>query len=247
MRQTALYYDENGEELTSANPLPIYSITPFTMLDFPKHVACIIWFSGCNMRCAYCHNPQIVKGKTHIKPSKILSFLQQRQGLLDGVVLSGGEATLYKALPEFAQTVRGMKYKIKLDTNGTNPRLLKELLDKNLLDYVALDYKAPAQKFASLTKMKRMTSFETSLSMLTRQTSVPVEIRTTVHTDLLNEDDIGMMIETLDRLDYTGTYFIQNFRNDNRPTLGHLPAQTKSLNIDKLPTPQNFQIEYRNF
>lgn len=86
--------------------LPIYSVTPFTMLDFPERTACIIWFSGCNMRCSYCHNPQIVKGKGRGDVEQVLDFLKKRQGLLDGVVLSGGEASAYPGLPDFIRQVK---------------------------------------------------------------------------------------------------------------------------------------------
>lgn len=122
--------------------LPIYSVTPFTMLDFPDRIACIIWFSGCNMRCPYCHNPQIVKGKGKGSVEEVLAFLEKRKGLLDGVVLSGGEASYNPGLPDFIQRVKDMGYAIKLDTNGLRPEIIETFLAQNMLDYVALDYKA---------------------------------------------------------------------------------------------------------
>jgi len=229
-------------------PLPLYAITPFTMLDFPGHTAAIIWFSGCNMRCAYCHNPQIVKAKGRGRLDQAMDFLEKRAGLLDGIVLSGGEATLYPGLPHFIQILRDMDYKIKLDTNGTRPELISNFLDQGWLDYVALDYKAPLGKYKSLTAHKRFGDFEQTLDMLCAQKSVPFEVRTTVHTNLLNEEDLSCIITDLDQKKYTGTFYIQNYCSDNdRPTLGCLPEQQRILGIEKLAKPENFTLEFRNF
>jgi pyruvate formate lyase activating enzyme len=228
--------------------LPIYSVTPFTLLDFPQRTACIVWFSGCNMRCGYCHNPQIVKGKGRGDISEVLAFLEKRRGLLDGVVLSGGEASLYGDLPDFARQIRRMGYAIKMDTNGLRPDLLHKFLEERLLDYVALDYKAPSAKFRRVTGTKKHTDFLESLSLLCDQKHIPFEIRTTVHTDLMDENDVADIIHDLDNRGYTGTYFVQNFRADNdRPTLGLLPLQKRHLDVSALPRPQNFSVSYRNF
>lgn len=228
--------------------LPIYSVTPFTMLDFPEHTACIIWFSGCNMRCGYCHNPQIVKGKGTKKIEDVLGFLEKRRGLLDGIVLSGGEATLYPGFLDFVRTVKDMGYAIKLDTNGTRPDSVQNLLKGDLLNYVALDYKAPPEKFKAVTGIKKFEHFSETLSLLCAQTTVPFEIRTTVHTALLDESDISAIMRDLESRDYKGSYYIQNFSADNdRPTLGFLPTQKRTLNLDQIPKLNNFSVEFRNF
>ena len=228
--------------------LPIYSVTPFTMLDFPGRTACIIWFSGCNMRCEYCHNPQIVKGRGRGTAEQVLAFLAKRQGLLDGVVLSGGEASVYPGLPDFIRQVKTMGYAIKLDTNGLRPDIVRNLIDDSFLDYIALDYKAPPEKFRRVTGVDKFSLFSETLNFLCEQRTVPFEVRTTVHTGLMNEHDIAAIISDLDQHFYQGTYFIQNFRNDNdRPTLGNLPPQKRILDIDSLPSSRNFQIAYRNF
>ena len=145
---------------------PIYDITPFTALDYPEHLAAIFWFAGCNMRCPYCYNPDIVLGEGKISHRQALDFLQKRRGLLDGVVLSGGEATLYPELPELCQEIKSLGYKVKLDTNGVNPQMLLRLIEEGALDYVALDYKAPKQKFQAITKNKHFDHFSLSLSEL---------------------------------------------------------------------------------
>lgn len=230
-------------------PLPIYSLTPFTMLDFPERTACIVWFSGCNMRCPYCHNPQIVKGKGYKDIQDVLAFLEKRQGLLDGVVLSGGEATLYSGLLDFVRDVKRMGYAIKLDTNGTRPEMIRSLLDEELLDYISLDYKAPPKRFKRVSGAnKQFENFSQTLDLLCEQNSIGFEVRTTVHTDLMDEFDLNNIMTDLDQRQYRGVYYIQNFRSDNdRPTLGKIPPQTRLINPKKLLTPAHFRVELRNF
>ena len=109
------------------------------MLDFPGCAACIVWIAGCNMRCGYCHNPQIVLGKGRIGEGAVMDFLTRRRGLLDGVVLSGGEATTWSGLANFAEKVKAMGFAIKLDTNGLAPGVTPRLLEEKLLDRLALD------------------------------------------------------------------------------------------------------------
>lgn len=227
--------------------LPIYNITPFTLLDFPGKTACIIWFSGCNMRCGYCHNPEIVKGKGRDSTGDVLAFLEKRKGLLDGVVLSGGEATLYKDIIGFAEQIKGLGYAIKVDTNGTRPDIVKKLLQKKLLDYVALDYKAPAPKYKKVTATQLFKSFDETLSHLCLQSRVPFEVRTTVHHDLLDEQDITDIMCDLSGRGYRGVYYVQNYINNGNPTLGHLSPQKQKLDVRKLPLPKDFSIEFRNF
>ncbi|HFQ61604.1 MAG TPA: 4Fe-4S cluster-binding domain-containing protein, partial [Epsilonproteobacteria bacterium] len=112
---------------SSKSAKPIYDITKFTHLDYPDHLACIIWFAGCNMRCDYCYNKDIVFAKNGTYSlNDALAFLETRRSLLDGVVLSGGEASLQELIP-FCKAIKKLGFSIKLDTNGTNPELVKEL------------------------------------------------------------------------------------------------------------------------
>ena len=120
--------------------LGIYAIQKFSTLDFPNKLSCILWFSGCNMRCPYCYNKDVVFGEKLIEEEEVLKFLKKRIGLLDGVVFTGGEATLYKNIISFATTIKELGFDIKLDTNGvadtgfgTNGiiNILKE--DKNII------------------------------------------------------------------------------------------------------------------
>ena len=113
---------------------PIYSITPFTLLDYAHKSACILWFAGCNMRCLYCYNPEIVLGKGSISFEKALGFLRSRKILLDGVVFSGGECLLHKNIIELIAEVKKMGFLVKIDTNGSQPKVLKSLIEKQLID-----------------------------------------------------------------------------------------------------------------
>lgn len=228
--------------------LPIYSVTPFTMLDFPGRTACIIWFTGCNMRCPYCHNPQIVKGKGRGDIAQVMTFLKKRQGLLDGVVLSGGEASVYSGLPGFIRNARVLGYAIKLDSNGLRPDIIQAYLEEGLIDYVALDYKAPPEKFRRVTGTDKYDLFSRTLDLLCAQGKVGFEVRTTVHTDLMDEEDVSAIIRDLERRGYRGVHAIQNFtHSDERPTLGFMKAQGRVLDLGRLYQPENFKLVFRNF
>lgn len=219
----------------TAHFLPVYDLTPFTMLDFPEKTACIVWIAGCNMRCVYCHNPQIVRGGCgKMSVESVLEFLQKRKGLLDGVVLSGGEATLYEGIVDLARTVKSMGYAVKLDTNGSRPDILRQLLDEDLLDYVALDVKAPPAKCKQVTGVSLYEKTDITLDLLCTQKIIPFEVRTTVHSDLLNESDIALIAQDLKRKGYRGTYYVQNFIGSDRKTLGNLPPQTRSLDLTRI-------------
>lgn len=224
--------------------LPITSITPFTFQDYPEHTACILWFSGCNMRCGYCHNPELVKGELKkLPPEHIIDFLESRRGLLEGVVLSGGECTLCPQLQELAAYLKACDYKVKLDTNGTNPKMLETLTSMGLVDFIALDFKAPKTKFLPVTGMDIYALFQQSLGICI-DSKIDMEIRTTIHTSLLLEEDINEIITCLATHNYKGNYVLQNYRHGT--TLGNLPIQPKEFNTTQLIEP-DFPIVFRNF
>jgi pyruvate formate lyase activating enzyme len=229
----------------------LYAITPFTQLDYPGELACIAWISGCNLRCAYCHNPDIVLKRGQKDDDALLSFLKSRQGLLTGVVFSGGEATFCPSLPELARQAKAMGYKIKLDTNGTNPEMVRELQDERILNAVALDYKCPPYKAESLLGTTLYgNAFRETLSYLideSRAGNILLEIRTTHHPDFLDESDLNWIIGDLDQRGYRGTYWLQNIVTSGEKTLGNVAAPAKAIDRQKLSSPKNFDIGYRNF
>lgn len=228
------------------NKLPIVDITKFTFQDFPEHTACIIWFAGCNFRCPYCHNPEFITGNLQkIDEQKILDFLKSRIGLLDGVVLSGGECCLFDDVYDFIKKIKEMGFLVKIDTNGTNAKLIKKLVNDKMIDFVALDYKAPKEKFKSIAGIDGFDKFDEALKFLI-QSNIDMEIRTTVHTKLLNEDDVNNIILDLENKGYNKTYHIQNFRNDNKSTLGNIGDQDRILNKELIKS-SKIKVFFRNF
>ena len=226
------------------NKLPITSITPFTFQDYPEHTACILWFSGCNMACSYCHNPELVKGElAKLPPAQVVEFLESRKGLLEGVVLSGGECMMSAQLPEFARYLKSLGFKVKVDTNGTNPDMLEKMLGENMIDYVALDYKAPPDLFQSITGFDGYALFERSLNLLIAS-GISLEIRTTVHADLLDEEDINSILKHLENLEFSGTYYVQNFRAGK--TLGNLDEPFNRFDVSRL-NKHTIRCETRGF
>lgn len=211
--------------------MPIHSITPFTMLDFPNKLACIFWFSGCNMACPYCYNIEFLKQKGKITKEEALNFLDNRKGLLDGVVLSGGEATLYKDLISFAEDIKRRNFLLKLDTNGSNPFVLEKLLYFDLLDYVSLDFKALKDKEHIF--IKNFDLFESFLKCLTllQKKDIRFSVRTTIHSDILDADYVVKMERILRENGYKKEYFLQHFVSD-KETLQELPEHDKSMYKD---------------
>lgn len=200
---------------------PLENITPFTLLDFPDITACILWFAGCNMKCQYCYNPEIVNSKGRMDYQKALSFLETRKELLDGVVFSGGECTKAKGFVEFVEEIYKRGFKTKIDTNGSMPEVIQELGDKGLLNYVALDFKAPPEKFREITKSKLFNRFSVTLDYLI-QSEIKFEVRTTFHGHLLSKSDIDWMGNFLSDRGYNDNFYIQHFVNETE-TLTTLP------------------------
>ena len=127
-----------------------------SLIDYPQKVSCILFLSGCNFRCPYCHNPQLV-AETKTPPDFLtekwfLQFLEKRKGFLDGVVLSGGEPTLHNRLPSLCKKIKSLGYPIKIDTNGSRPEILRRLIDDKLVDYIAMDIKTDPDHYSLLMK-----------------------------------------------------------------------------------------------
>ena len=230
----------------------VKDITKFTLQDYPNNTACIIWFTGCNLNCKYCHNADLVINKNNdfLTEEYVLKFLESRVGLLDGVVLSGGECTLSNNFVAFVKKIKGLGFKIKVDTNGINYNTIFNLIENNIIDYVALDFKSMEDKFELITEKSFFNEFKKTLLYLIDKSNkniIDLEIRTTVHTDLLNENDINNIINFLDNLNYKSTYYIQNFINNDNKILGKLDEQKYIINKNNIIIPKNFNVEFRNF
>lgn len=186
--------------------IKIGGVQKFSLLDYPDKISAIIFTSGCNFRCGYCHNPELFSSNSEWNEEKVLEFLRTRQGKLDGVVITGGEPTIHKGLPEFIKKIKALDFLVKLDTNGTNPQMLKNLVQSNLIDYVAMDIKAPLSKYKMITGVEPIGVDESIKFLLNGK--VPYEFRTTaLSSQLLIKDfeEIGKLISGADK------YFIQKF------------------------------------
>ena len=219
----------------------VYDITKFSHLDYPDHLSCIVWFSGCNMRCNYCYNSDIVYEKSgNYTLFDVLDFLRSRVDMLDAVVLSGGEASSYELL-EFCREIKKMGFLIKLDTNGTNFKNFQSLYEAELLDFVALDYKAPVYKYQEITKSSKFDEFSKSLKYLING-DVDFEVRTTVHADMLNEKDINSIIRDLKKRGYGGKYYLQSFL-DTGTNIGNVGQAQNSF--DKSLLSNDIELVWR--
>lgn len=161
-----------------------------SLMDFPGRVASIVFVAGCNMRCHYCHNPDLVFMKaTNIPESAILSEMKKRKRYIDSIVVTGGEPTIWHDLPDFLSRLRGLGLMIKLDTNGTSPEMLGKIIESRLADYVAMDIKAPWSKYERVVGVKtEIESIKRSASVL-RESGIDYEFRTTLAPEL-NAGDI---------------------------------------------------------
>lgn len=191
--------------------MKIAGIQKNSMLDFPGKISAVVFTQGCNMNCGYCHNRRLIGPSTQqecIELVEVMAFLEKRRGLLDGVVISGGEPTLQKDLIPFLENVRGLGYLIKLDTNGTNPELLRALILSRLLDYIAMDIKAPLCKYRQVCCSGVDTEkLQQSIDLL-KEGWVDYEFRTTYTPELSDEDlvDITRTIRGASR------YVLQQYR-----------------------------------
>ncbi|MCP4970793.1 MAG: anaerobic ribonucleoside-triphosphate reductase activating protein [Arcobacter sp.] len=217
----------------------IYNLTKFTTLDFKDHLSCVVWFVSCNMRCLYCYNPDIVLSKQgNYTLEDLYIFLKKRVGLLDAVVLSGGEATIFE-LVSICNTIKELGFKIKLDTNGSNSKLIEELLNKKLIDYVALDFKAPNYKYKNITNSNFYNEFLKSLNLLNKNIC-EYEVRTTLHNDLLDVDDINNMQDVLIENGYKNNFYIQKFLEVEN--LSNLETSKNIFDFSKLADKLNIVI-----
>lgn len=170
-----------------------------SFVDFPNNIAAVVFTFGCNFNCWFCHNRKIIEGEKieRFSEEEILSFLEKRKGQLDGLVISGGEPTLMRELREFIIKVKELGFLVKLDTNGTNPEILKQLLDENLLDFVAMDIKTSPEKYSKITQTNvNFNKIQESINLLLNS-KIKYEFRTTFAPDveLLDIEKIGRLIE----------------------------------------------------
>ena len=182
------------------------------LVDYEPYTACVVFLAGCNFRCGYCHNPDLVlnfKEIDTIKEEEFFSFLDSRKQWIDGVVISGGEPCAYKDLPSFISKIKDMGFLVKLDTNGSNPIQLKELLDKKLLDRVAMDIKTSLDDYNAVIGFEINTAkIERSINLI-KDSGIEYDFRTTVVPGLITKDNVVKIGKLLKG---SKLYTIQNFR-----------------------------------
>ena len=218
-----LCWDVAQESLfeTYANDCPpIGGFQKLSLIDYPGYMASVLFTSGCNMRCSYCHNMQLVDPKQitkteKISPGHILHYLRENSSMIDAVVISGGEPTMHKNLPELIRTLKRMSFMVKLDTNGTNPNMLGFLIREELVDYIAMDVKAPfiLKKYHAIAgyrfSKRKLKSVMDSLALL-NNSRIEFECRTTTNQLLTNEDYHSIAANV------KGRYYIQYNEQDFR-------------------------------
>jgi len=185
-----------------------------SLLDYPEHIAAIIFTQGCNFRCHFCYNPQLVvpqKDYPSITEDSLFGFLEKRRGKIDSAVITGGEPTLHPDLPEFIKKIKDFSYLIKLDTNGTNPAMLAKLLREKLIDYIAMDLKAPLKKYNLVTGVETpLNNIKKSVKIIMRS-GIPYEFRTTVVPIFHNKTDIAKMGEIIKGAE---KWYLQKFQSN---------------------------------
>jgi len=181
----------------------IAGLQKMTLLDFPGKVACTVFLQGCNFRCPFCHNSDLLgkEGPEGMTDRELLSFLEKRRGILDGVCITGGEPTLQPELENLIRAIKEMGYAVKLDTNGAKPEVLKKLSQQGLLDYVAMDIKNSPEGYGETVGVPRMdiSGVEQSIKFLL-EGEQPYEFRTTVVAELHNETTMESMGKWLSSL-----------------------------------------------
>lgn len=208
--------------------MKFYGMQKMTLLDYPGYVACTLFTGGCNFRCPFCHNALLVLDLDEnytIPEEEVLAFLKKRQGLLDGVCVTGGEPLINKDIGDFLSKVKELGFKIKLDTNGTNPALLKELVSQNLVDYVAVDIKNSPEKYAETVGLKSfdMSPINETVNFLLSG-CVDYEFRTTVTKQFHTEKS---MEEAARFIRGAKRYFLQNFVDSGNLIGSGITGQSK--------------------
>ncbi|SHI46278.1 anaerobic ribonucleoside-triphosphate reductase activating protein [Parasporobacterium paucivorans] len=226
--------------------MQIHGLIKTSLVDYPGYLACTIFTGCCNFRCPFCQNKGLVlsPGSEPVIPTEtVLDYLQKRKTILEGVCISGGEPTLQAGLKDFIRSIKALGLKVKLDTNGTRPDVLKALQHENLLDYVAMDIKAPRNKYAEVSGIDSpdMDRIQESIDFI-MSSMQDYEFRTTVVKELHSLDDIREIISWIRgcRL-----YTIQSYRDGDTVICPGFTAYTQE-ELDTLATEPWIKIANRS-
>ena len=191
----------------------ICGMEKFSMVDYDGYIACTVFTKGCNFLCPFCHNSSLVTGEAaEIPQEEVFDYLSKRKGLVDAVCITGGEPTLQKGLKEFIEKVRALGYKVKMDTNGTRPEVLKELLNEGLLDYVAMDIKSDIEGYPDVICVFDKSFVERVLESvrLLKASSIDYEFRTTAIAEYHSEKNYAKIADIVKG---AKRFFIQKFKD----------------------------------
>jgi pyruvate formate lyase activating enzyme len=187
----------------------------FSLVDYPGRTCAILFTRGCNYRCPYCHNPELVWPEQYapeIPMEDVLDFLKQRKGLLEAVTITGGEPTLHADLPAVAHAIKALGFALKVDSNGSRPDVLRKLIEKGWVDYIAMDVKAPLSRYGFVSAVNLPTAPVQKSIALLLEGRVDYEFRTTVDRMLLDEADL---LEIGEMIRGAGRYYLQKLNDFN--------------------------------
>jgi pyruvate formate lyase activating enzyme len=244
--------------------MKIGGLQKFSLLDFPENISAVVFTKGCNFRCQFCYNPMLVwpekvgkfnnntslksdevikEGQALINEADLFDFLKARVNKLDAVVVTGGEPTIHADLPEFILKIKDLGFKIKLDTNGTNPKMLKKIINQNLADYVAMDIKAPLSEYQSVVGVKSdLNKIEKSVKII-MESGLPYEFRSTLIPDIHAVTDIakiGSLIRDAEK------WWLQRFKSDIELVNNKLSGQ-KPFTIQEMKEMKKIAEKYVKF
>lgn len=214
--------------------MKIYGLQKMTLLDFPGKVACTLFTGGCNFRCPFCHNARLVteldKDEVYSE-EEIFEYLRKRVGILDGVCITGGEPLMNADIADFIAKVRELGYAVKLDTNGSYPETLKDIIDRGLVDYIAMDIKNTPEKYAQTIGVKKFdfTPIKKSIEII-MHSGVPYEFRTTVVKEFHSVSDIE---EIAKMIEGAQGYYLQNFV-DSGNLIGSELSSVSKTELEKM-------------
>jgi pyruvate formate lyase activating enzyme len=212
-----------------------------SFIDYPSKISCVVFTAGCNFKCPYCHNPELVKrsSKPTIDTKEVFAFLKKRKPLLDSVVITGGEPTLQEDLVNFCEQLKAIGYPVKLDSNGTRPKIIKHLIDKKLIDYIAMDIKTdPDQYSPDITTIYHPDDVYTAIRFI-KGSGIPHEFRTTCVKSIVDKNAIRKIVRLINGADL---YVLQKVSIENKAILNPNYFKTHDWHYDE----QSFE-DFRSY
>lgn len=214
-----------------------------SLLDYPDNVSCIVFTQGCNYNCPFCHNSSLINIKDgNVSEEEIFEYLNKRKNIIDAVSISGGEPLIQEDIIDFIKKIKELGYKVKIDTNGSKPDVLKELIDNKLIDYVAMDIKNTLLKYEKTAGVKANNTIE-SIKLI-ENSNIDYEFRTTIVKELHNIDDIKNILSLINK---KSKYYIQNFKRNDQVLNKNLNGFSTIELIDMKKILEEYQnIEFRD-